>query len=275
MSSILVVDDSDTSRALTSGLLGPAHRVVEAASGPEALELLGSEGFDLVLLDLLMPGMSGTEVLEELKSAGNRVPVIVLTADIQDSTRDRVLGLGARGILVKPLWKGALDDAVASAARSAERPPLPRLAPHEGGALEDLVESALGEAAIELLFASDDAAKLADWIVGRSRLGNPDRESMRSGALCEVGNVVINALLGSIANAFGLSLRFSVPSFLEGGGASLVEEIARAAREAVILVRSRFALEGPGIEGDIALFFSPDSFESLSLLLGRGEGGRR
>ena len=326
MPRLLIVDDSATSRAIATGLIGPAYVVVEASSGRQALDLVESGGVDLILLDLLMPGMTGLEVLEELKASRCSIPVVVATADIQESTRTRVIALGAFEMVNKPFRKEALDKALEAALERTARLAAPRLDPLEKDALEELVNIAVGraanvlntmlsshialrvpsielvtvdalharlslegadrlsavemrcsgglEAAIELIFATDDAAKLADCIVGQLREGGLDHESMRSGALCEVGNIVINAMLGTIANAFGLALRFSVPSYLEGRCDSLVDEIAMAAREVIILVKTRFEIEDLKIDGDIAIFLTLDSFASLSRML-RGNGGMR
>jgi len=102
MSVILLVDDSFTARAIVGRIIGDAHTLVPVASGPEALAYLETSVPDIILLGLLMPGMDGFTVLKVLKEQGNRVPVLVLSADIQTSTRDRVLALGALGIINKP-----------------------------------------------------------------------------------------------------------------------------------------------------------------------------
>jgi CheY-like chemotaxis protein len=119
MRKILVVDDSPTSRAIVAKLLGADHRVVAAASGEEALKLLGSEGFDVLLLDLLMPVMDGRGVLKAMTERGIRVPVVVMTADIQDKTRIDLVALGASVIVNKPLNREKLVGAIADALESS------------------------------------------------------------------------------------------------------------------------------------------------------------
>ncbi|MCL2091946.1 MAG: response regulator transcription factor [Micrococcales bacterium] len=102
MTRVLVVEDEDSYRdPLTYLLTREGYDVVEAASGPQALEVFDQHGADLVLLDLMLPGMSGTEVCRRLR-AGHDVPVIMLTA--KDDEIDKVVGLelGADDYVTKP-----------------------------------------------------------------------------------------------------------------------------------------------------------------------------
>lgn len=100
--SILVVEDEiKVAEALKQGLEAEGYRVVLASTGDEASRLAG-ETADLVLLDLMLPGCGGIEVLRRLRSRGSPVPVLVVTA--RDAIEDRVEGLdaGADDYLVKP-----------------------------------------------------------------------------------------------------------------------------------------------------------------------------
>ncbi|WP_069386362.1 response regulator transcription factor [Cellulosimicrobium cellulans] len=102
MTRILVVEDEESYRdPLTYQLRREGFDVVEAATGTEALEQFDAAGADLVLLDLMLPGLSGTEVCRELRQRGD-VPVIMLTA--KDSEIDKVVGLelGADDYVTKP-----------------------------------------------------------------------------------------------------------------------------------------------------------------------------
>jgi len=99
---ILVVEDEESYRdPLTYQLTREGFEVVEAADGLAALAAYDAEGADLVLLDLMLPGLSGTEVCRELRARGD-VPVIMLTA--KDSEIDKVVGLelGADDYVTKP-----------------------------------------------------------------------------------------------------------------------------------------------------------------------------
>jgi two-component system response regulator RegX3 len=99
---VLVVEDEESfSDALSYMLRKEGFEVAVAATGPDALETFERNGADLVLLDLMLPGLPGTEVCRELRSRSN-VPVIMLTA--KDSEVDKVVGLelGADDYVTKP-----------------------------------------------------------------------------------------------------------------------------------------------------------------------------
>lgn len=103
MAKILVVDDSWLIRKVVGGYLRKeGHEVAEGENGRQCLDLAEMEKPDLVVLDLLMPELGGMEVLEALGRAGLDLPVIILTADIQETTHQQCRDLGARHILQKP-----------------------------------------------------------------------------------------------------------------------------------------------------------------------------
>ena len=102
MTRVLVVEDEESfSEALSYMLRKEGFEVAVAATGPAALEEFDRSGADLVLLDLMLPGLSGTEVCRALRAKSN-VPVIMLTA--KDSEVDKVVGLelGADDYVTKP-----------------------------------------------------------------------------------------------------------------------------------------------------------------------------
>lgn len=102
MTRILVVEDEESYRApLTYQLRKEGYDVLTAASGNEALDLFARSGADLVLLDLMLPGMTGTEVCRKLRRESS-VPIIMVTA--KDSEIDKVVGLelGADDYVTKP-----------------------------------------------------------------------------------------------------------------------------------------------------------------------------
>lgn len=103
MTKILVIeDDPKTATAIRTGLRGEGYEAVAARTGNEGFSLLTAESFDLVVLDWMLPGRDGVEILKALRSRGAKTPVLLLTA--RDSVEDRVLGLdsGADDYLVKP-----------------------------------------------------------------------------------------------------------------------------------------------------------------------------
>jgi len=100
---VLVVDDSErVRRTLATGLRAHGMAVETAADGAEALTLLGGLLFDVTVLDLMMPRVDGTQVLQALKSKSAKPRILVLSA--RDQVQDRVdaLNLGADDYLVKP-----------------------------------------------------------------------------------------------------------------------------------------------------------------------------
>jgi DNA-binding response OmpR family regulator len=103
VSRILIAEDERRiSRFLERGLRANGFVTQIVEDGPEALRLARSAKFDLVILDLGLPGMDGFEVLRSLREVNKRVPVVILTA--RDSVRDTVAGLegGADDYIVKP-----------------------------------------------------------------------------------------------------------------------------------------------------------------------------
>ena len=100
---ILIVDDSALSRRTLRRILETAgYEAVEADDGMAALELYFLEKPDLVLLDLVMKGMYGLDVLVKLREMDQNARVIVASADIQSSTRKMVDEAGALGFITKP-----------------------------------------------------------------------------------------------------------------------------------------------------------------------------
>ncbi len=103
MTRILIIEDeSKVAHAVGDGLRAEGYDAAVAGTGDDGLALLRAAPFDLVVLDLMLPGRSGLEVLAELRRAGDSTPVLVLTA--RDTVADRVSGLdaGADDYLVKP-----------------------------------------------------------------------------------------------------------------------------------------------------------------------------
>lgn len=104
-SSILIVEDNDELRGVMHRLLGKYYQVSEAPDGPTALKILEMENTDLVVSDVMMPGMNGMELCRHIKNEFNtsHIPVILLTA--RTGNQDRVEGYesGADGYICKPL----------------------------------------------------------------------------------------------------------------------------------------------------------------------------
>ena len=103
-------DEPDLNRIVTAKLTDMGYSVDSCLDGEDALYYLESAEYDAAILDIMMPGMSGIEVLKKIREQGNRVPVLFLTA--RDSIQDRVQGLdaGADDYLIKPF---SLDELLA------------------------------------------------------------------------------------------------------------------------------------------------------------------
>lgn len=107
---VLIVDDTKLGRlSVKKSLMNLGiSNIVELADGSQVVETLKSEGIDLVLMDVLMPGQNGTDTLLQIKDAGIDVKIVMVSADIQDSTRNRCLEYGARSFLNKPVKEDQL-----------------------------------------------------------------------------------------------------------------------------------------------------------------------
>lgn len=107
---ILVTDDSLLGRmSVKKAVSHLDFNILEAVDGYDALIQIDSKKPDIIFLDLLMPKVDGFTVLEEMQKRNIKIPVIVVSADIQDSTIDRCTKLGAFGYLNKPIERIALD----------------------------------------------------------------------------------------------------------------------------------------------------------------------
>jgi CheY-like chemotaxis protein len=116
MSRVLITDDSLLQRRMLTAIVsGEGHETQTATNGREALEIIQSQPPDCMLLDMLMPEMDGVQVLEALQSKGIKIPVIVLTADIQEWMQTKCLELGAQNFLNKPVKQDDLRAALKEA----------------------------------------------------------------------------------------------------------------------------------------------------------------
>lgn len=102
MKKILVADDEDILRILIADTLEDDFTVDEAEDGKEALQKIRENDYDLILLDYMMPYMTGLEVLEEVRKDGNDTRVLMLTAKAQDADREQAIQKGADYFMSKP-----------------------------------------------------------------------------------------------------------------------------------------------------------------------------
>ena len=118
MNRILVVEDERAiAFALDADLRSEGYAVTVAPTGDQALELARVEPFDLVLLDVMLPGKDGFEVCRELRRGGFRAPIIMLTAKAQEAEKVMGLELGADDYVTKPFSPRELRARVKAALR--------------------------------------------------------------------------------------------------------------------------------------------------------------
>lgn len=113
MSKILIVDDEPSIRSLVRDVLElEGHEIIEAPDGPTALAAVDSDDPDLMVLDIMMPGMSGLDVLRTLRRerSGSDLPIILLTAAADDDTTWAGWTAGASVFLPKPFDPNHLLD---------------------------------------------------------------------------------------------------------------------------------------------------------------------
>lgn len=107
---VLVIDDSSFQRQIIkTALANEGYETIEASNGEDGLKLAQARNPDCILLDIIMPAMSGREVLKSLKDSGAKTPVIMVTADIQETTKKECLDMGAVGFVNKPVKGKSLE----------------------------------------------------------------------------------------------------------------------------------------------------------------------
>ena len=133
MQILVVEDEPKVGRALQDGLQAEGYNVKLARTGEDGFFLASSMPFDLIVLDVMLPGRDGIEVLNGLRKGGLRIPVLLLTA--KDAIEDRVLGLdsGADDYLVKPFAFPELSARIRALLRRGKPEPVGAL---KAGTLE-------------------------------------------------------------------------------------------------------------------------------------------
>ncbi len=122
MHKILIIEDESNIRELISyNLINNNYKVLEAEDGLQGLEMSIREKPDLILLDLMLPGMNGMDLCKELRDRGSKIPIIILTAKNEDI--DKVMGLefGADDYMTKPFSVHELIARIKAVLRRAEQ----------------------------------------------------------------------------------------------------------------------------------------------------------
>lgn len=210
MARILVVEDErKVRRGLEVGLQAAGHTVSTAAAGDDGLRLALSDPFDCLVLDWMLPGRDGMEIIQVLRTAGRTVPVLLLTA--RDAVADRVVGLegGADDYLVKPFALAELLARVKALLRRGQpdRETLLRAA----GLEIDLLRRTTYRAGVEIALTHREFEVLA--YLARHKGGTVTREMLGRDvwkdpnyALTNVVEVYVNLLRKKLDPAGGPSL---------------------------------------------------------------------
>jgi len=120
----------------------------------------------------------------------------------------------------------------------------------------------------KLIFPFESAIKLAGVFAEKENLDtNQDLNYIRSGILSEVGNIVINSIIGSLSNELKLSLNYKIPIYLEGEISKLVISIEDNLSNEVLLCHTFFQIQNLEIKGEFVLFFEFGSLDKLVFLL--------
>jgi two-component system KDP operon response regulator KdpE len=132
---LLVDDESAIRRALRPPLMELGFQVVEAWRGEEAIQMLRAGGFDVVLLDVNMPGIGGIETLRRIRTFAPRLPILMLTVRDAEAEKVEALELGADDYVTKPFSTRELVARIRTAVRRVQAPARAEDAPIEIGEL--------------------------------------------------------------------------------------------------------------------------------------------
>jgi putative two-component system response regulator len=193
MTKIVVIDDEPVIRDLMLEILEEAgYESCGAPTAEFALDLLADPCIDLVVSDVIMPGLSGLELLEEVRTARPALPVVLVTGAGTYSTLTEALARGADGLVIKPFSHGELLTAVAAALKRAGRA--------EQDMSERLLAPSLAMALANAIEARDAGTHghcerlttLAVWVATKLGLPAGDIETVRLGAILhDVGKIGI------------------------------------------------------------------------------------
>lgn len=131
--------------------------------------------------------------------------------------------------------------------------------------------------ATAIFFPPQNAAQLANVLVGRDD-GDFDMDSVKIGALTEVGNIVLNSVIGSISNIIGGGISFKVPAYVEGSVQDLIRQGIDESQKVLVVAETMFSVVDLEIRGETLLVLGMKSFDNLlqtiGLMMSRGIGDR-
>ncbi|HEY2326617.1 MAG TPA: HD domain-containing phosphohydrolase [Gaiellaceae bacterium] len=213
MSRVLLIDDEDVVRGLMAEILESAgHDVTTAVTAENALELLDANvTFDLVVSDVMMPGLSGLDLLENVRGRQASLPVVLVTGAGTYDTLSEALTRGAAGLVTKPFTHAELKDAakhaIERASRSREELRERELVPTLASALANAIEArdsylhghcerleAVAARLAELLGLSDgeiETVRLGAILHDVGKIGIPDRVLLKPGPLDDEERAIV------------------------------------------------------------------------------------
>ena len=317
---VLIVDDSSTARMKVANLVEEGnYNAIEAINGNDAYDKIHSENPDCVLLDLLMPELDGTGLLIKLQKEGNKIPIIVVTSDIQEETRKECINYGAFEMINKPIISEFLLSLIDQAIYGKES--ALQVTDEQLDALTEIINIGVGRSAgslnkitnkrikfevpslkivtfdelkravkdeiksyesdsvsaikmefeggiigtVKLVFPKESALKLVRLLSGDEMFAD-DMDQIRATTLTEVGNIVLNSLMGAITNILKVRLQFSLPRYFEDSFKELVRT-SYPEDSFFILARTHFNILDTDIFGDFIISMEVKSFEKFIQLV--------
>ena len=109
---ILIVDDSSIIRNYLQKAIGNRYSIISVGGGQEAIDSIPNNKIDLILLDLMMPGIDGFGVLDYLNSNGNSTPVVIISGDTTKETIDRAFTYNVVDMIEKPFSEKVIMDKI-------------------------------------------------------------------------------------------------------------------------------------------------------------------
>ncbi len=312
MASILIIDDSAYMRnKIGDALKTDSHSVMGAGDGVVGLQMLYSHKPDCIILDLIMPEMDGFKILKTLHDQGMRIPVIVVTADIQVSVQKQCLALGAAALLNKPPQDKELLKTVREVLSTQKKAAaIKQATSYQMDALKEFINIGVGRAAASLnemlkfrvildvpfvkvlsplqfkremedlgdknlssvkmgfygpfsgtaalVIQPESASKLVNALTGAAAVKTSLEETLR-----EVANIVLNGVLGSMANILKHHISYSLPAYAEVTVKNLFFSEKIGNDTIFLLVRTRFKIRQIEVEGNIILLFTVGAFDTL------------
>lgn len=312
MASILIIDDSAFMRnKIRDTVKIDGHQVHEASDGFSGLKTAFIQKPDCIILDLIMPEMDGFKILKTLHDQGSRIPIIVVTADIQVSVQKQCLALGAAALINKPPQEKDLLNALREVLSTQRKGSAVRQAtPRQMDTLKEFINIGVGRAASSLnemlkfrvildvpfvkvfspLQFKKEMEDLGDRNLSAVKMGfygpfsgsaalviQPESASKLVKALSgvrtkemnigetlrEIGNIVLNGVLGSLANVLKQHISYSLPEFAEVTIKHLFFSEKIGNDTIFLLVRTRFNIREIEVEGNIVLLFTVGAFDTL------------